>query len=108
MLSAAARRDRIPDSLFQPPGKAATIPVFQSSEGEPDRTALDEIQTTIQQQCNEVDQGIKLILAGDFNRQHPAWSNRAIPTEFTERPEELMKFFSDLPTSVVPATQCSG
>jgi hypothetical protein len=68
-------------SVYIPP-----IPLFQTSEVEPDHTALDEIQATIQQHCSETNQG-------NFNRQHPAWSDRAIPAEFTERAEKLVNFF---------------
>lgn len=55
---------------------------------------LDEIQATIQQHTSLTNKQTMIILAGDFNRHHPAWStNRAYPL-FIQYAEELINFFS--------------
>jgi hypothetical protein len=40
-----------------------------------------------------IDKVTKLIISGDFNRHHPAWSHRPVHHTFAEHAEELINFF---------------
>ncbi|KAI3033203.1 hypothetical protein CBS76997_11321 [Aspergillus niger] len=59
------------------------------------REILAEIQQTIQEQTEQGERRTKIILAGDFNRHHPAWSHRAVHRGFAEHADELINFFQD-------------
>ncbi|KAI3040862.1 hypothetical protein CBS147352_9731 [Aspergillus niger] len=59
------------------------------------REILTEIQQTIREQAEQGERTTKIIVAGDFNRHHPAWSHRAVHRGFAEHADELMNFFQD-------------
>ncbi|THC88360.1 hypothetical protein EYZ11_012191 [Aspergillus tanneri] len=69
------------------------IELYQTVEANSAQKVLDEIQATIQQHSNENNRTTKLILAGDFNRHHPAWSHRPVHHRFAESAEKLINFF---------------
>jgi endonuclease/exonuclease/phosphatase (EEP) superfamily protein YafD len=48
------------------------------------QSTLDEIQSTIQQITQATDKPTRVILAGDFNRHHPAWSKNHVHHEFVK------------------------
>ncbi|EED11824.1 reverse transcriptase, putative [Talaromyces stipitatus ATCC 10500] len=54
---------------------------------------LAEIKNTIEEYTKEPNKTTRLILAGDFNRHHPAWSHRPVSHVFTSQAEELINFF---------------
>ncbi|EED16645.1 conserved hypothetical protein [Talaromyces stipitatus ATCC 10500] len=54
---------------------------------------LAEIKNTIEEYTKEPNKTTRLILAGDFNRHHPAWSHRLVSHVFTSQAEELINFF---------------
>lgn len=43
---------------------------------------LAEIKNTIEEHTKEPNKTIRLILAGDFNQHHPAWSYRPVSYVF--------------------------
>jgi ribonuclease HI len=75
-------------SVYLPP-----INLHQASEEASTHSALDEIQSTIQQTSQRSDRPTRLILAGDFNRHHPAWSNNQVHHVFVRQAVGLVSFF---------------
>jgi Endonuclease-reverse transcriptase/Reverse transcriptase (RNA-dependent DNA polymerase) len=75
-------------SVYLPP-----INLHQASEEALTHSTLDEIQSTIQQTIQRTDRPTRLILAGDFNRHHPAWSNNQVHHVFVRQAVELVSFF---------------
>ncbi|KAJ8147384.1 hypothetical protein LV165_008823 [Aspergillus fumigatus] len=49
--------------------------------------------SSIRQHSTGTDKVTKLIISGDFNRHHPAWSHRPVHHTFAEHAEELINFF---------------
>lgn len=56
-------------------------------------TILAAIQETIQDTLRDSSRATGLILAGDFNRHHPAWGANHIQPRFIEDASELINFF---------------
>jgi endonuclease/exonuclease/phosphatase (EEP) superfamily protein YafD len=77
-------------SVYIPP-----LDVHEAADTTAAESALEEIKTTIEQHTRETDKTTRLILAGDFNRHHPAWSHRAVSHVFTAQAEELINFFQE-------------
>jgi hypothetical protein len=75
-------------SVYIPP--LDTHQAVDTTSAEP---VLDEIQNCIQQHSKSTNRTTRLILAGDFNRHHPAWSHRPVSHVFTAQAEELVNFF---------------
>ena len=57
--------------------------------------ALDEIQTTLDATRRDSSKPTRTILAGDFNRHHPVWSNREVNHRLLRHSEELLAFIQD-------------
>ncbi|EGD99960.1 hypothetical protein TESG_08624 [Trichophyton tonsurans CBS 112818] len=75
-------------SVYIPP-----FGLYQSSEEFSIQPMLDEIQSTIQRTTQSSGKPSVIVLAGDFNRHHPAWSNGPVLHKFVEHAEELVSFF---------------
>ena len=75
-------------SAYIPP-----VDIHQTVEEVSIRSTLDEIESTIQQATQATNKPTIIILAGDFNRHHPAWSNHPIHHMFIEHASELVNFF---------------
>jgi ribonuclease HI len=75
-------------SIYIPP-----LDAHQAADTTPAEPLLEEIKNSIQQHSRETDKATRLILAGDFNRHHPAWSHRPVHHVFTAQAEELVNFF---------------
>jgi hypothetical protein len=54
---------------------------------------LEAIESTISRAEQASSKPVMIIMAGDFNRHHPAWSNRRVHHRFTAHAEELVNFF---------------
>ncbi|KAI9035202.1 reverse transcriptase family protein [Aspergillus affinis] len=65
----------------------------QTADVTPVESVLDEIQNCIEKHSQTTDRTTRLILAGDFNRHHPAWSHRPVSHAFTAQAGELVNFF---------------
>lgn len=75
-------------SVYLPP-----IKLHQASSEASADSALDEIQSTIRQTTQVTDRPTRLILAGDFNRHHPAWGTNQVHHVFMRQAVELVNFF---------------
>eukprot|EP00136_Aspergillus_niger_P005212 XP_001395701.2 reverse transcriptase [Aspergillus niger CBS 513.88] len=75
-------------SIYIPP-----IAMHEPFEASSAQEILEEIQKIIQEHTEQNSRTTKLILAGDFNRHHPAWSHRAVHHRFAQHAEELINFF---------------
>lgn len=75
-------------SIYIPP-----IAMHEPFEASSAQEILEEIQKNIQEHTEQNSRTTKLILAGDFNRHHPAWSHRAVHHRFAQHAEELINFF---------------
>lgn len=75
-------------SVYIPP-----LDVHQAASSTSTEPILEEIGNTIEQHTKESDKTTRLILAGDFNQHHPAWSHHPISHGFTTQAEELINFF---------------
>ena len=56
------------------------------------KSTLDEIRTTIQDATRDTVKPSKVILAGYFNRHHPAWSGNGVHHQIMRHAEELLTF----------------
>ncbi|EED11875.1 hypothetical protein TSTA_110550, partial [Talaromyces stipitatus ATCC 10500] len=77
-------------SVYIPP-----LDVHQATSTTSTKSALKEIENTIEQHTRESNKSTRLILVGDFNRHHPTWSHRSISHVFTAQAEELINFFQE-------------
>ncbi|EED11753.1 conserved hypothetical protein [Talaromyces stipitatus ATCC 10500] len=77
-------------SVYIPP-----LDVHQATSTTSTESALKEIENTIEQHTRESNKSTRLILAGDFNRHHPAWSHHSVSHIFTAQAEELINFFQE-------------
>lgn len=75
-------------SVYIPP-----LDAHQAASTTAAEPVLTEIKNTIEEYTKEPNKITKLILAGDFNRHHPAWSHRPVSHVFTSQAEELINFF---------------
>ena len=75
-------------SVYIPP-----LDVHRTADTTPAESMLDEIQNCIEQHSQRTERTTRLILAGDFNRHHPAWSHRPVNHAFTAQAGELVNFF---------------
>ncbi|BAE66183.1 unnamed protein product [Aspergillus oryzae RIB40] len=75
-------------SVYIPP-----VALYEAPEVSSAQQILEEIQTSIRQHAEGNNRVTKLILAGDWNRHHPAWSHRPVHHSFAEHAEELINFF---------------
>lgn len=75
-------------SIYIPP-----LDIYGTTDTTPAEPVLEEVKKTIQQHAKDAEKTTKLILAGDFNRHHPAWSHRPVHRNFTDQAEELINFF---------------
>jgi len=75
-------------SAYIPP-----VDIHQTVEEVSIRSTLDEIESTIQQATQATNKPTRIILAGDLNRHHPAWSNHPIHHVLIEHANELVNFF---------------
>lgn len=69
------------------------VAIYQPAEVTTAELILEEIQSSIRQHSTGTDKVTKLIISGDFNRHHPAWSHRPVHHTFVEHAEELINFF---------------
>lgn len=69
------------------------VAIYQPAEVTTAELILEEIQSSIRQHSTGTDKVTKLIISGDFNRHHPAWSHRPVHHTFAEHAEELINFF---------------
>ncbi|GAA92936.1 hypothetical protein AKAW_11049 [Aspergillus luchuensis IFO 4308] len=69
------------------------IAMHEPFEASSAQEILEEIQKNIQEHIEQNSRTTKLILAGDFNCHHPAWSHRAVHHRFAQHAEELINFF---------------
>ena len=76
-------------SVYIPP-----IAHTQMSQNVSMQSTLDEIQATIDA-SQDNNRTTKIIMAGDFNRHHPAWSNRQVYYLHLRHSEELLAFIQD-------------
>src|SRR2546421_204824 len=76
-------------SVYIPP-----LSYSQLSEQISMQPTLDEIKATIRSATDPI-KPTKVILAGDFNRHHPTWSNREVDHLRTRHAEELLAFMQD-------------
>ena len=74
-------------SVYIPP-----VPMHAPDEA-PAGTILAAIQETIQDTVRDSSRATGLILAGDFNRHHPAWGGNHIQPRFIEDASEVIDFF---------------
>lgn len=70
-----------PDGIYRTPGETSIQPV------------ADKIQSTIRRVKQASDKPTTIIMSGDFNRHHSAWSNRQVHHRLIEQAEELVRFF---------------
>ena len=75
-------------SVYIPP-----LDVHQTADTTPAKSMLDEIQSCIEQHSQRTERTTRLILAGDFNQHHPAWSHRPVNHALTAQAGELVNFF---------------
>ena len=75
-------------SVYIPP-----LDVHRTADTTPAESMLDEIQNCIEQHSQRTERTTRLILAGDFNRHHPAWSHRPVNHALTAQAGELVNFF---------------
>ena len=75
-------------SVYIPP-----IGIYQTPDQVSIQPMLDQIQLTIRQAIRNSNKKTHIILAGDFNRHHPAWSSKQIHHVFIRHAEELVNFF---------------
>ncbi|KAI3054121.1 hypothetical protein CBS147353_11471 [Aspergillus niger] len=75
-------------SLYIPP-VTLLHPTHESSA----QQLLDPIQRTIEEHANSTNRTTKLILAGDFNRHHPARNHQPIALRLIKHADELINFF---------------
>ncbi|KAI2734534.1 hypothetical protein DTO013E5_9920 [Penicillium roqueforti] len=68
------------------------VPLFTPNEASAE-LALTAIQNTITSNIQEDQRITTVILSGDFNRHHPAWSTNHIQPQFIEDASELINFF---------------
>ncbi|EED16651.1 zinc knuckle domain protein [Talaromyces stipitatus ATCC 10500] len=69
------------------------LDAYQATSTTAAEPILAEIKNTIEKYTKEPNKTTRLILAGDFNRHHPAWSHRPVSHVFTSQAEELINFF---------------
>ncbi|KAI2700824.1 hypothetical protein CBS147333_9726 [Penicillium roqueforti] len=74
-------------SVYIPP-----VPIH-TPDGASAETTLSAIHDTIQNVTRDDSRALSLILAGDFNRHHPAWGSNHIQPRFIEDTGELVNFF---------------
>jgi ribonuclease HI len=67
----------------------------QMSQNVSIQPTLDEIQATVEAASRDSDKPTRIIMAGDFNRHHPAWSNRQVNYLHLRHAEELLAFIQD-------------
>jgi endonuclease/exonuclease/phosphatase (EEP) superfamily protein YafD len=53
---------------------------------------LDEIESTIREHTRDPSNQMSLIIAGDFNRHHPAWSGTHVYERLVRHADELVNF----------------
>lgn len=75
-------------SVYIPP-----LDAYHAANTTAAESAIEEIKNTIQEHSRNSNKITRLILAGDFNRHHPAWSHRPVNHVFTAQAEELINFF---------------
>jgi hypothetical protein len=75
-------------SIYIPP-----LNPHQAASATSAEALLEEVKSTIEKHTRESNKTTSLILAGDFNRHHPAWSHRPVNHAFTAQAEELINFF---------------
>ncbi len=75
-------------SIYIPP-----LDIHETTDTTPAEPVLEEIKKTIQQHSRDTEKATRLILTGDLNRHHPAWSHRPVHRSFTIQAEELINFF---------------
>ncbi|KAJ5513135.1 hypothetical protein N7463_002687 [Penicillium fimorum] len=76
-------------SVYIPP-----VPMH-TPDGASAEATLSAIHDTIQNVIRDDSRTFSLILAGDFNRHHPAWGSNHIQPRFIEDAGELINFFHD-------------
>ena len=76
-------------SVYIPP-----VPMH-TPDGASAEATLSAIHDTIQNVTRDDSRTFSLILAGDFNRHHPAWGSNHIQPRFIEDAGELINFFHD-------------
>jgi hypothetical protein len=74
-------------SIYIPP-----LNYHQLSEEVLIQPTLEDIQTMIQEAIRDTDKPTKLILAGDFNRHHPAWSGNRVNHQIMRHADKLLTF----------------
>ncbi|KAI3015386.1 hypothetical protein CBS147347_11193 [Aspergillus niger] len=75
-------------SLYIPP-----VTLLQPTHESSAQQLLDPIQRTIEEHSSSTNRTTQLILAGDFNRHHPAWNHQPIAPRLIEHADELINFF---------------
>lgn len=78
-------------SIYIPP-----IEMHKAFEASSAHDVLTKIRQTIQRNTEPGNRAVKLILAGDFNRHHPAWSHREVHHRLAAHADELINFFHNL------------
>lgn len=68
------------------------IDLYRVHETQSMQTTLDEIETTIEEHTQNSPIPTSLIIAGDFNRHHPAWSGTYVHARIMAQAEELINF----------------
>jgi endonuclease/exonuclease/phosphatase (EEP) superfamily protein YafD len=69
---------------------------MHTPDGTSAEATLSAIHDTIQDATRDDSRTFSLILAGDFNRHHPAWGSNQIQPQFVEDAGELINFFHDI------------
>jgi len=77
------------------------VDLYRPAEETPAQSTLDKIQSMIQQAIQGTDRPTRIILAGDFNRHHPAWDNNQVHHVFIRQAAELINFFPYVEPPVV-------
>jgi hypothetical protein len=70
--------------------------IYQTPEEVSIQPVLDKIYSTIRQATQNSSRQTDIILTGDFNRHHPAWSNNQVHHGLIGHAEELLHFFQTL------------
>jgi hypothetical protein len=71
---------------------SSSLYIFPHSTTANSQPTLEEIRATIQDATRNAGKPTKLILAGDFNRHHPAWSGRGVHHQIMRHADELITF----------------